>query len=64
MYELKKMERYSQVNLLGPAFVFWKKNLPGLANICGASVYKFTSLSGAYNFDVDRLSVKRCAPLV
>ena len=26
---LKKMERYLRVNLLGPGLVLWKKNLPG-----------------------------------
>jgi len=29
MYELKKMERYLQVNLLGPGPRLMKKNLPG-----------------------------------
>ena len=29
MYELKKMERYLQVNLLGPCPRLMKKNLPG-----------------------------------
>ena len=29
MYELKKLESYWRVNLLGPALVLWKKNLPG-----------------------------------
>ena len=28
MYELEKMERYLRVNLLGPALVLWKNNLP------------------------------------
>jgi len=29
MYELKEMERYLRVNLLGPGPPFIKKNLPG-----------------------------------
>jgi len=29
MYELKKMERYLRVNLLGPGPRLMKKNLPG-----------------------------------
>jgi len=29
MYELKKMERYLRVNLLGPGNRLIKKNLPG-----------------------------------
>jgi len=29
MYELKKMERYLRVNLMGQGLVLWKMNLPG-----------------------------------